>query len=107
VEENMNFSEALDSLRNGAKMARRGWNATKMGLRTFAVLMPELNLAPFNNQDEKLRVNDRTAKFIGKDTKLNSQPYFALFTGVEGANWQPGWVPSTSDLLASDWFEVE
>lgn len=106
MEENLTFSEALEALKSGDKLARRGWNATTLGIRMFTVLMPALNLPPFNHQEPGPWVNDRTAKHIGNDTPLNSQPYFALYTDREGANWQPGWVPSTSDLLAEDWHRV-
>ena len=95
------FSGALVALKEGKKVARMGWNATTLGIKMFAVLMPKLDLPSYNTQEPGPKVNDRTAKFIGNDTPLNSQPYFALFTDREGANWQPGWVPSTSDLLVS------
>lgn len=106
MEENLTFSEALAAMKEGDKLARRGWNATTLGIKMFAVLMPKLDLPPYNHQEPGPKVNDRTARFIGTETPLNSQPYFALYTDRAGSNWQPGWVPSTSDLLAEDWFRV-
>jgi hypothetical protein len=93
----MNFSEALAILKAGHKMKRDGWN----GKRQFVVVMPALYLPPFNSQEPGAKVNDRTAKHIGEDSPLDSQPYFALFD--EQGKWQPGWVPSTGDLFAEDW----
>ena len=98
---------ALAAMRQGYKVARRGWNGVQAGLNMFVVLMPELHLPPYNTQEPGPKVNDRTAKHIGTDTPLDSQPYFALHTGVAGANWQPGWTPSVMDCLANDWFIVE
>lgn len=97
----------LHAMKQGKKVARRGWNGVKAGLNMFVVLMPELHLPPYNTQEPGPKVNDRTAKHIGEDTPLDSQPYFALHTGVEGANWQPGWTPSVMDCLANDWYVVE
>ncbi|AZN43363.1 DUF2829 domain-containing protein [Paenibacillus albus] len=93
----MNFGAALLALKDGNKVARESWN----GKGQWVVLMPELNLPPHNSQEPGAKVNDRTAKHIGVDTPLRSQPYFAIWTAQ--GNWQPGWVPSTSDALAEDW----
>lgn len=97
----MDFSQALHMLKRGAKIARSGWNGKGM----WVVMMPGLKLPPFNSQEPGAKVNDRTAKHIGPDTPLDSLPYFALWNAQ--GKWQPGWVPSTSDLLAEDWSVVE
>lgn len=97
----MNFGYALDQLKNGKKVSRAGWN----GKGQWVVLMPSLNLPPYSSQQPGAKVNDRTAKHIGVDTPLDSQPYFALWNAQ--GKWQPGWVPSTSDVLAEDWEIVE
>lgn len=97
----LGIGDALWHLRLGRKVSRAGWN----GKGQFVVLMPELKLPPFNSQEPGAKVNDRTARHIGKDTPLDSQPYFALFNAQ--GQWQPGWVASTSDLLANDWQVAE
>ncbi|GGH36171.1 Protein of unknown function [Cribrihabitans marinus] len=96
----MRFEDALAALKMGDAVARSGWNGTGM----FIVLMPALYLPPFNTQDTARKVNDRTAKWIGKDTPLDCQPYIAMFTAQK--QWQPGWVASQADLLADDWVVV-
>ena len=95
--EKMNFETMLPILKQGVKMRRTGWNGSGM----FIVLMPGLYLPPFNTQDTHIKVNDRTAKHIGKDLPLDSQPYVAMFTALK--QWQPGWLASQADLLADDW----
>ncbi|AGN30342.1 hypothetical protein VPFG_00345 [Vibrio phage nt-1] len=97
----MEFGNALASLKAGRKLSREGWNGKGM----FIVLMPALYLPPFNTQDTMRKVNDRTAKHIGEDTPLDSQPYIAMFTAEQ--KWQPGWVASQADILADDWIVHE
>ena len=97
----MDFSAALRNLKNGNAIARLGWNGKDM----FICLMPELNLPPYNTQGTERKVNDRTAKWIGEDQPLESQPYIAMWTAQK--KWQPGWLASQADMLADDWFIVK
>lgn len=94
-----NFGTVIEKLRNNSnlKALREGWNGKNM----FIVLMPSLYLPSFNSGDFPRKVNDRTAKHIGENTPLDSQPYFAMFTAQK--KWQPGWLPSQADILAEDW----
>ena len=93
----MNFGQAIEHMKIGLKLAREGWNGKNM----FVVLMPALKLPAHSSQEPGAKVNDRTAKHIGVDTPLDSQPYFAMFTAQ--GKWQPGWLASQSDMLAEDW----
>ena len=88
---------AVKEMWDGQKVRRRGWNGKGM----FIVLTPELKLPPYNTQGTARKVNDRTAKFIGEDQPLNCRPYIAMYTAQK--EWQPGWVCSQPDLLATDW----
>lgn len=98
---NLNFGEALQELKAGKKLTRLGWNGNGM----WIVLMPALYLPPYDTADTHRKVNDRTAKFIGKHLPLDSQPYIAMWTAEN--KWQPGWVASTADILGEDWMVVE
>lgn len=93
----MNFGQAIEALRQGKKVAREGWNGRGM----WIVLMPSLYLPPYNTADIYRKVNDRTAKHIGEDKPLDSQPYIAMWTAQ--GKWQPGWLASQADMLAEDW----
>ena len=97
----MNFGLAIEALRAGKKVAREGWNGKGM----FIVLMPSLYLPPFNSQEPGAKVNDRTAKHIGVDVPLDSQPYIAMKTASN--QWQPGWLASQADILSDDWSITE
>lgn len=96
----MSFGHALEAMKDGHRVARAGWN----GKGQFVVLMPRLQLPPFNTQDTIRKVNDRTAKWIGEDKPLDCQPYLAIYTADE--KWVPGWLASQTDMLADDWFIV-
>lgn len=89
----MNFGQAIEALKQGKKVARRGWNGKGM----WVALMPALYL-------DKGVINARTQKYIGTETDLDSQPYFVLWTANQ--KWQPGWNASTPDVLAEDWSVV-
>ena len=93
----MTFGEAIEKLKAGEKVCRAGWN----GKGVFVVLMSGMKLPPFNTQGADRKVNDRTAKWIGEDTPLDSQPYIAMFTATK--QWQPGWLASQADILSDDW----
>ena len=95
--ENMNIHEAIEWMRDGYKVQRAGWNGKGM----WIVLMQGLKLPPLTSQEPGAKVNDRTARHIGSNTPLDSQPYMALWTA--DGKWQPGWNASTPDLLATDW----
>lgn len=97
----MNFGQAIEHLKQGKKVAREGWNGKGM----WIVLMPSLYLPSFNTQAPGAKVNDRTAKHIGKDAPLDSQPYIAMWTAAK--QWQPGWLCSQADMLSDDWVVVE
>lgn len=93
----MTFGLALEALKKWKKVSRAGWNGKGM----FIVIMPALYLPPYNTEDTARKVNDRTAKWIGEDAPLDSQPYIAMFTAQK--KWQPGWLASQADMLADDW----
>lgn len=79
---NLPFEVILGYAKNGYKIQRAGWN----GGGQFVVMMPALYLPPFNTQGTDRKVNDRTAKWIGEETPLDCQPYFALFNAKKNGN---------------------
>ena len=96
-EEKNGIGWAVKQMQDGNKVRRSGWNGKGM----WIVLMPELYLPPYNTADMVRKVNDRTAKHIGEDKPLDSQPYISMWTAQQ--KWQPGWLCSQADLLAMDW----
>jgi len=97
----LSFGHALVAVKSGYRIARSDWN----GKGAFVAYMPPLHLPPFNSQHPGQKVNDRTAKWIGKDQPLDCQPYLAMYTADK--KWVPGWLASQTDMLANDWYILD
>ena len=97
----LSFGLAIEAAKMGKKIARAGWNGKDM----WVCLMDGMELPPFSSQVPGKKVNDRTAKFIGKDTPLETLPYFAMWTA--DGKWLPGWLATQTDMLADDWMIIE
>jgi len=96
----MTFGHAIEALKLGLKVARKGWNGKDM----FIVYMPPLFLPPASTPEPGPKVNARTAKHIGEDAPLDCQPYIAMYNAQK--QWIPGWLASQSDMLSEDWVIV-
>lgn len=86
----LNFSQALEAIKAGAKMARKGWNGNDMFVflvngSTFTVSRPPLNV------------------IFPEGTEVNYRPHIDLRAadGTIGV-----WQPSMSDVLAEDWYTI-
>ncbi|EAM9753050.1 DUF2829 domain-containing protein [Salmonella enterica subsp. enterica serovar Reading] len=84
------FSDALMWLKDGKKVARRGWN----GENQFCWLVPE--------GQYPARMEAIKGYFPG-----DLVPYGAYFALKNAQGVVVPWVPSVGDLLACDWFVVE
>lgn len=87
---NFDFGAALQLLKLGYKVARKGWNGSGM----FAYMVPA-NSYPAQTGAIK--------SYFG-DTLIPYRAYFALKTAQDDV---ATWVPSGSDILAEDWEIVE
>lgn len=76
----MNFGKAIESLKDGKRVCRNGWNGKGM----FIILHK------FIEVNEK--VNEEGYKY---------EPCIIMFTADE--KWRPGWLASQSDMLSEDW----
>ena len=85
-EELMSFSAALSELKNGYRIARKGWNGKGMWLTYI-----DPGNAMYTN--------------IGKGDAYPMQPCIGMKTTDN--TMQPGWLASQTDLLAEDWVIVE
>ena len=87
MSKNMSFSEALVKIKEGARVARTGWNGKGMFLflvpgSTFTVNRPPL------------------LGIYPEGTQVNYQPHIDMKTAD---NTVVPWLASQSDLLANDW----
>jgi Protein of unknown function (DUF2829) len=93
----MDFSEALNYLKAGYKIARSGWNGKGM----FLILVPG---------SKAVRLQEGSPYYeamggLGADVHgelHHIRPHIDLFAADR--SFQPGWLASQSDILASDWF---
>lgn len=79
----MTFGDALDLLKGGERVRRKGWNGK--GMHVYL--------------EDGFRFPVRAGVFKGADRKY--EPVVVLFT-AQGTH-QPGWVCSQQDMLADDW----
>ena len=89
--ENLDFGEALRLLKQGKKVARKGWN----GKGQFVYYVPA---------DRYPAKTDAAKSVMDKDGKVSYRAYLALKTAQGDI---ATWGPSISDGLAEDWEVVE
>lgn len=90
AEESMSFGMALVHLKDGKKVARKGWNGT--GMFVFLVAGSEfvVNRAPLLG-------------IYPAGTEISYRPHLDLRTADGSIST---WAPSNSDALAEDWYVV-
>ena len=86
----MNFGEALEQVKLGAKIQRTGWNGKGM----YVVYQP--------GYPDGIGINANTAKATGLPEGSTGyfRPYLMMLTAQ--GDFVP-WVASQTDLLADDW----
>lgn len=93
----LNFSDALDLLKKGAKIARLGWNGKGMWL----VLVP----------GSYVPLNPGTPYANALNTESGAQSHVTIKAHIDmrtaTGEMQPGWLASQADMLADDWVIVE
>lgn len=87
----MNFGEALEALKAGKRVQRKGWNGKGM----FIYLVPE-NKYPAQTGAAKA--------FFGENALVPYNAYFAIKNVNETVST---WVPSVNDCLADDWSVID
>lgn len=91
----MTFGEAIEALKQGKKVARKGWNGKGM----FLWLNPQMQLV----NDEK----SPEAPFVGGAT--SNEPVILATICMQTVNGDVlvGWLASQTDMLSNDWVIVE
>lgn len=89
----LDFSEILRHLKNGKKVARKGWNGKGM----FVVYQ--------KGYPQGIPCNEQTAKAWGLQPGdlFKCEPYLQIRM-VNGSHAM--WVPSINDILSEDWYVV-
>jgi hypothetical protein len=95
----MTFGQAIESLKNGRRVAREGWNGK--GLFVFMQVPSEIHMEVVPRMTS-LQESAR-AEFLRRGGPLRYSNQLAL---VHPDNRIHGWSPSVSDALAEDWHEL-
>lgn len=88
--DNMTFGLAIEALKKGKKVARKGWNGK--GMYLFLVEGKEL----YN-----------PIKYNHEDVDINKFPPVDVIAMKTVNSVQVGWLASQTDMLAEDWIVVE
>lgn len=84
----MKFGEAIELIKNGKKIQRKGWNGKNQYIELAT------NLSYKNIKGEIINAEHET---MGNKA--------IAFVGTSGV--QIGWLASQADMLSEDWIEVE
>ena len=87
--EDMTFGDALEALKQGQRVARKGWNGK--GMYVFLAFAPDFVTDADISEFDKLEVE--VGDMLVMKTAQNT--------------FQPGWLASQADMLAEDWYIVE
>jgi hypothetical protein len=96
--EGMTFGQAIESLKAGQKVARKGWNGKGMWL----VLVP-------GTKDVALRAGTPYEKALGDVPPIEILAHIDMWTtNAHGRRAMlPGWLASQTDMLSEDWEIME
>jgi len=87
MEETLDFSDALKALKNGKKVARKGWNGKGMWIKLVA--------------QDHYELLDATISEFKRGPDWNLESFIVMYTAQD--KLQPGWLASQADMLAEDW----
>lgn len=99
-EEPMNFGKAIECLKEGCMVARKGWNGKGMFIfMTVGNTVSEESIPNFKS------IPDQVKYFLEKrGTDVVFNPSITMLTAT--GELQPGWLASQTDMLAEDWVLV-
>jgi hypothetical protein len=100
MEDGMDFGKALNALKEGKRVARKGWNGK--GLFVFKQVPANVGIQYVPNmQSLPQSVKDEFGK---RGENLNYSNQMCI---VKSDNTIDSWVPSSSDVFAEDWIVLE
>ena len=87
--EDMTFGDALEALKDGARISRKGWNGK--------------NMYVFLAHEPDFVTDADISAFDGKDVEVGD----VLVMKTAQDTFQLGWLATQADILAEDWYIVE
>ena len=97
--DHMTFGLAIEALKKGKKVARKGWNGKGM----YLWLLPEAKIKKEWCRDERL------LECFGENEELLCLGSIRMYTHDSSGREAvlTGWLASQSDMLSEDWYIVE
>lgn len=93
----MTFGQAIESLKQGKRVARHGWNGKNM----FLFLLPAGTIP-------KTAIHDPALKKVLENNGSDSfEALASIRMKTADDKILTGWLASQTDMLSEDWFEVE
>ena len=103
----MNFGQAIEALKQGKLVARKGWNGT--GMFIFMRPSAELSTDVIVNQVQSLPAAFKAwvaAHYGDAPTDVIKFTAYLCMKAADGTVVN-GWIASQTDMLSEDWEEVE
>lgn len=96
----MNFGQAIERLKQGNKVGRKGWNGKGM-----FIYLTTGTIVSFENLKQETANNLLYAKTLRHDGAVEFKSHIDM-KAVDGSI-TIGWNPSQVDMLAEDWEEIK
>jgi hypothetical protein len=96
----MNFGQALERLKQGKRIARKGWNGKGM-----FIYLTTGTIVPFENLKQETANNLICAKTSRHDGAVEFKSHIDM--KASDGSITIGWVPSQVDMFAEDWMSIE
>jgi hypothetical protein len=100
MNENLNFGQAIEALKQGKRVARQGWNGKGMFVFKQVPANVGIQYVP-NMQSLPQSVKD---EFVKRGENLVYSNQMCI---VKQDNTMDSWVASSSDIFAEDWIILE
>ena len=93
----MNFGEALEALKDGKKVARKGWNGYRKGMYIYLTSGREI----FEHEWVERSPSQSSTLLERMNGKVKILPHIDMMS----ANGERviGWLASQTDMLSDDW----
>ena len=100
----LSFGLAIEALKKGKKIARKGWNGRGM----FLFLRPEA-LLPWEVVKNAVSLPECLRDYVGNQPRGGKGTKFGAYICMKAADESivNGWLASQTDMLADDWTVIE
>lgn len=106
---NLNFSAALDLLKEGKRICREGWNGKGMYLTLVQGYPVNGHLHPADLNSPLPEINPDGSPNVTQGTGGQMLSHIVMKTAGESKSWGEGysdyvpWLASQTDILSNDW----